>query len=81
MADERLRAEIDRVGASYGKVGAARYIQEAEVGGGEVWLLGPPHERPRSRWSGVQADALGALAGVPDGAGPDAVWEALGAAR
>jgi hypothetical protein len=78
--DDQLHAEIDRVGASYAKAGAARYIQ-TWLGGSQARLIGPPNEHPRAGWSGAETDALAALGVVADGAGPDAVWQALGQAR
>ena len=77
MPHDQLRAEIDRVGASFAKAGAARHVVAIELGD-EAWLLGPPSEHPRVTWRGATFDALAALAKVPDDAGPDAVWAASG---
>ena len=80
MPHDQLRAEIDRVGASFAKARAARHVVSIELGD-EAWLLGPPSEHPHVTWRGATFDALAALAKVPDDAGPDAVWEAFGLAR
>jgi hypothetical protein len=67
------------IGASFAKAGAARYIHATEHRD-QAWLLGPASEHPRRAWRGETFDALAALATVPDDAGPDAVWQALGLA-
>jgi hypothetical protein len=72
-----VRAELDRVGASYGKAGAAGYISVTVRGGG-VKLNGPPHEHPRRSWLGPEWQLLELLAGLPDDAGTKALWRGLG---
>jgi hypothetical protein len=39
---EDLRAELDRLGVSYGRAGAANFAALHDMGGGTVWLMGPP---------------------------------------
>ncbi len=73
-------AELDRVGASHRKAGTANYIS-VQLGVDEVKLLGPPREHPRRSWLGPDWQALELLAGLPDGAGVDAVWRALTAGQ
>ena len=55
MREDRspIRAELDRVGASFRKAGAAGYIS-IQLGLEEVKLLGPPREHPRRSWLGPQ---------------------------
>jgi hypothetical protein len=69
-------AELDRVGASFPKAGAAGYIS-VQLGREEVKLLGPPREHPRRSWLGPEWRALELLADLPDDAGTEAVWRAL----
>lgn len=71
-----LRAELDRVGASFAKAGAANYIT-VQRGIDEVKLLGPPREHPRRYWLGPEWQAVELLRGLPDGVGVDGVWRAL----
>jgi hypothetical protein len=73
-----LRAELDRVGASFRKAGAADYILIG-MDGDRVWLLGPPRKHPRRSWSGPSWQALERLAPLAGDAGVQAVWRALGA--
>jgi hypothetical protein len=71
----RLRAELDRVGASRATAGAAHYIgvwDDSDT----VLLLGPPRTLPIS-WDGPAEGALDLLAAVPDNAGVEAAWAAL----
>jgi hypothetical protein len=72
-----VRAELDRVGASYGKAGAADYIATVFRSDG-VKLNGPPHEHPPRSWLGPEWQLLELLAALPDDVGVEAVWRALG---
>ena len=76
---EALKAELDRVGASYRKAGPANSIY-VQLGQDEVKLLGPPREHPRKLWLGPEWQALELLATLPDDAGVDAVWRVLNSA-
>jgi len=80
MQDDRspVFAELDRVGASFSKAGPADYIS-VQLGLEEVKLLGPPREHPRRSWLGPEWQLLELLAVLPDDAGVQAVWRALGA--
>jgi hypothetical protein len=69
-------AELDRVGASFHKAGAADYITVTEDTDA-VRLVGPPREYPRRYWKGRTWRLLELLAGLPDDAGVQAVWRAL----
>ena len=71
-----VRAELDRVGASYRKAGAASYIATVFRSDG-VKLNGPPHEHPRRSWLGPGWQLLELLAALPDEAGTESVWRAL----
>ena len=71
-----IHVELDRVGASFRKAGAAGYIS-VQLGLDEVKLLGPPREHPRRSWLGPEWQALELLAALPDDAGTAAVWRAL----
>jgi hypothetical protein len=76
FAQSPVRAELDRVGASFRKAGAAGYISvQARVD--DVKLLGPPREHPRRSWLGPEWQLLEVLAALPDDAGVQAVWRAL----
>jgi hypothetical protein len=72
----QVRDELDRVGASFGKAGAANYIATVFRGDG-VKLNGPAHEHPRRSWLGPEWQLLELLAALPDDAGVQAVWRAL----
>jgi hypothetical protein len=56
-----VRAELDRVGASFRKAGAANYITVSEDEDA-VRLVGPPGERPRRYWTGSAWQLLELLA-------------------
>ena len=71
-----VRAELDRVGASFRKAGAADYITVTEDDAG-VRLVGPPREHPRRYWKGPRWQLLELLAALPDDAGVQAVWRAV----
>jgi len=71
-----VRAELDRVGASFRKAGAANYIATMFRSDG-VKLNGPPNEHPRRSWLGPEWQLLELLAAIPDDAGVQAVWQAL----
>jgi hypothetical protein len=73
-----VRAELDRVGASFRKAGAADYITVTEYEDA-VHLVGPPSEHPRRYWNGPRWQLLELLAALPDDAGVQAVWRALDA--
>ena len=73
-----LRAELDRVGASFRKAGAANYISINEGTDTEsVHLLGHPREQPRRSWQGPRWQALELLGALPDDDGTEAAWRAL----
>ena len=71
-----VRAELDRVGATFRKAGAADYITVTEDGDA-VRLVGPPREHPRRYWKGPRWQLLEVLGGLPDDVGVAAVWRAL----
>ena len=71
-----VRAELDRVGASLRKAGAADYISVTEDTDA-VRLVGPPREHPRRYWTGPAWQLLELLATLPDDACVQAVWRAL----
>jgi hypothetical protein len=70
-------AELDRVGASFSKAGAAGFVS-VQLGVDEIKLLGPPREHPRRTWLGSEWAAMEALSLLPDDVGPAAVRRALG---
>jgi hypothetical protein len=72
-----VRAELDRLGASYRKAGAADYISFHEDGDGTVRLHRPPREHSGQTWVGLERRALELIAALPDEAGVQAVWRAL----
>ena len=76
MPADPIRAELDRLGASFRKTGAADYISVTARSDG-VKLTGQPREHPRRSWLGPEGQALELLAGLPDGAGVQAVWLTL----
>ena len=71
-----IRAELNRLGASFRKAGAANYVSATFCSDG-VKLNGPPRDRPRRSWLGPEWQALELLAGLPDEVGVEAVWRAL----
>jgi hypothetical protein len=71
-----VRAELDRVGASFRKAGSADYITVTEDEAA-VRLVGPPREHPRRHWKGPRWQLLELLAALPDDAGVQAVWRTL----
>ena len=72
-----VETELDRVGASFRKAGAADYITATEDEDA-VRLVGPPQEHPRRYWKGPRWQLLLALVALADDAGVEAVWRALG---
>jgi hypothetical protein len=72
---DELRAELNRVGASYAAAGPAEYVAVHDLGD-VVWLKGPPFSG--LTWKGSPTDALERLRAVPDGAGIEAVRTVLG---
>src|SRR5262245_58995116 len=76
MHDSDVRSELDRVGASFRKAGAADYITVTEDDD-TVRLIGPPREHRRHSWLGPECQALELLAGLPDVAGVEAVLATL----
>jgi hypothetical protein len=74
-----VRAELDRLGASFRKAGAADYITVSEDADA-VRLVGPPREHPRRYWKEQRWQFLELLAALPDNAGVQAVWRTLDAA-
>jgi len=56
-----VRAELDRIGATYRKAGTRDYIS-IELGVDEVKLLGPPREQPRRTWLGPDRAGLALFA-------------------
>src|SRR6266849_7938532 len=71
----RLRAELERLGATFRK-GRAGYISLTDYGQ-SVALSGPTNEEPRRWWRGSSSKALELLAPLPDGADLDTIWQAL----
>jgi hypothetical protein len=67
-----VRAELDRLGASFRKAGPANYISLSDFGE-TVHLVGPPREHPRRAWKGPEWRALELLAPLPEDAGIAAV--------
>jgi hypothetical protein len=65
-----LAEELDRVGVTYRKAGAADYVWALDLGE-FVDLLGPPRIQPRPHWRGSTEEALALLSRLPDDAGPD----------
>jgi hypothetical protein len=64
---EEIRSELDRVGASYAKVGAADYVAINDLRDGTVALVGQPRP-PRRRWRGEgssQRDAASSCGKAP----------------
>lgn len=76
----RSSPELDRVGASFRKAGAAGYVS-VQLGTDEVKLLGATREHPPRSWVGPEWQALELLAALPDQAGTEGVWRALDASR
>ena len=75
MPTDQIRAELDRLGVSFRKAGAAGYIS-VQLGLEEVKLLAPPREHPRRSWLGPEWQALELLAAFPRPVWR-AVWRAL----
>jgi hypothetical protein len=73
-----LRVELQRVGVSYGKAGAADYVVLEVYGEGVITLLGPPRPSRRS-WRGQKSEALRRLRCLADDAGVDRFWAAFSA--
>jgi hypothetical protein len=71
-----VRAELDRVGASLRKAGAANCLSLMFRSDG-VKVNGPPREHPRRSWLGPEWQLLELLSALPDDAGVQAVWRAL----
>jgi len=71
-----LAKELDRVGVSYRKAGAAAYVAALDLGE-FVDLNGPPRIQPRPHWRGSTDEALALLGPLPDDAGSDEFWRAL----
>jgi hypothetical protein len=71
-----IRAELDRVGASYRQAGPVDFIS-IQLGLHEVKLLGPPREHPRRSWLGPEWQAVELLRRLPGNAGTQAVWRVL----
>ena len=69
-------AELDRIGASFAKAGAADYITATEDQDA-VRLVGPAREHPRRYWKGRTWQLLELLSAVPDDAGVQAVWRVV----
>jgi hypothetical protein len=76
--DADLVAELDRVGLSHRKAGAADYVHAVDLED-RIWLLGPPRLRPRPTWSGTSDEAKLLFAAVPDDAGADVFWATVAA--
>jgi hypothetical protein len=80
MADDLspdVRSELDRLGASFRKAGAADYISVTDRSDG-VKLTGPARSIRLAPGLGPEWRALELLRALPDGAGVMAVWRALG---
>jgi hypothetical protein len=71
------RDELHRVGASYSKAGAANCVSLMFRSDG-VKVNGPPREHRRRSWLGPEWQLLELLAALPDDAGTEGVWRALG---
>jgi hypothetical protein len=71
-----VRAELDRIGASFRKAGAGDYITVTEDADA-VRFVGPPREHPRRYWKGPRWQLLELLDALPEDAGVQAVWRAL----
>jgi hypothetical protein len=71
-----VRAELDRVGASFHKASAADYITVTEDED-TVRLVGPLREHPRRYWKAPRWQLLELLGTLPNDAGVKAVWRAL----
>jgi len=74
--DADVRAQLYRVGLTYGKAGPADYVQDRDEGEGRVAFLGPPRV-PRRIWRGPARDALRRLERLADDAGVSAFWAAF----
>ena len=72
---EDLRAELDRLAVSYERIGSRNCAALHDMGGGVVWLMGPP--RSGLRWQGPLGEALDRLRVLPADAGPIEFWRAL----
>ena len=70
--DSPVRAELDRLGASFRKARTRDYIS-IQLGVDDLKLLGPPREHPRRSLLGPEWQALELLATLPDDAGTEAV--------
>ena len=71
-----IRAQLDRVGVTYGKAGPADYVQDRDEGEGWVAFLGPPRP-PRLTWRGMAGEALRRLKRIQDDAGVRSFWAAF----
>ena len=71
-----VRAELNRVGVTYGKAGPADFVQDRDEGEGRVTFLGPPRP-PRHIWRGPAQEALRKLERLADEAGVEAFWAAF----
>jgi len=71
-----IRAQLDRVGVTYGKAGPADCAQDRDEGEGRVVFLGPPRA-PRLTWRGMAGEALRRLERLEDDAGVAAFWAAF----
>jgi hypothetical protein len=74
-----IHAELDRLGATFRKAGAAGYVsvhRRQDL----VKFLAPPREHPRRLWLGPSWQALEVLRALPDDAGAEVVWRALSVA-
>jgi hypothetical protein len=75
-----LAEELDRVGVSFSKAGAADYVWALDLGE-FVDLNGPPRIQPRPHWRGSNEEALALLAPLRDDAGPDEFWRTVASPR
>lgn len=73
-----VRAEPDRVNASFRKAGGADCITITQ-GKDAVCLVGPPRGHPRRYWKGPRWQLLGLFAALLGDVGVLAVWRALDA--
>lgn len=73
---QRLRGELDRLGATFRK-GRTGFISMTDYGRSGIALSGPTHEQPRRWWRGQSSEALELLTPLPDDTDLDAIWQAL----
>ena len=75
-AVSQVRAELARVGVSYGKAGVADYVAIDVTGDDQITFLGPPR-LPRRSWRGETGEALRRLRALADDVGVETFWMAF----